>query len=157
MNGEPSPPPSVRPSSGAPSKSTTARSARRNVDLLIPSDLDDDASFSLAPGIEVTAQSARDWVSGVGFLPSAGPADMARALQEMPKSRQSLMATRWLQRTSAAPTGRPAGCCGSTTLGETDLDAIAHELNHRPHKTHRYRPVAEAYSDILSSSDALTV
>ncbi|MEU7659171.1 IS30 family transposase [Streptomyces lincolnensis] len=42
-------------------------------------------------------------------------------------------------------------------LGEADLDAIAHELHHRPHRTHGYRPTAEVYSDILSSGDALTV
>ncbi|MFF3690685.1 helix-turn-helix domain-containing protein [Streptomyces sp. NPDC002187] len=70
------------------------------VDLLVPPELDDDAPFSIAPGAAMTAGAARDWISGVGFLPSAGPAEMARALQEMPKSRQSLVATRWLQRTN---------------------------------------------------------
>ncbi|MFB0617984.1 IS30 family transposase, partial [Streptomyces sp. AGS-58] len=37
-----------------------------------------------------------------------------------------------------------------------DLDAIAHELNHRPRKTHGYRTPAEVYADLLNSSDALT-
>jgi DNA-binding CsgD family transcriptional regulator len=37
-----------------------------------------------------------------------------------------------------------------------DLDAIAHELNHRPRKTHGYRTPAEVYADLLNSGDALT-
>lgn len=72
------------------------------VDLLIPSDLADDAQFSIAPGVDATAQVARDWVAGVGFLPGIEASQMARALQEMPKSRQSLVAHRWLQRTNEA-------------------------------------------------------
>ncbi|MDT0615716.1 IS30 family transposase [Streptomyces sp. DSM 40712] len=42
------------------------------------------------------------------------------------------------------------------TFGQADLDAIAHELNHRPRKTHRYRTPAEVYADLLNSGDALT-
>ncbi|MFB6548702.1 hypothetical protein [Streptomyces sp. NPDC056405] len=72
------------------------------VDLLVPAELDDDAPYSITPGLEMTARQARDWIGGVGFLPSAGPAEMARALQEMPRSRQSRVATRWLEQTNKA-------------------------------------------------------
>ncbi|MFE0654023.1 IS30 family transposase [Streptomyces sp. NPDC059534] len=41
------------------------------------------------------------------------------------------------------------------TFSQADLDAITHELNHRPRKTHRYRTPAEVYADLLNSSDAL--
>ncbi|MFF4308523.1 helix-turn-helix domain-containing protein [Streptomyces sp. NPDC001507] len=72
------------------------------VDLLVAPELDDDAPYSIAPGVRATAGAARDWIGGVGFLPSTDVADMARALQWMPKSRQPLVAARWLQRTNAA-------------------------------------------------------
>ncbi|WP_455680487.1 IS30 family transposase [Streptomyces hirsutus] len=42
------------------------------------------------------------------------------------------------------------------TFGQADLDAIAHELNHRPRKTHGYRTPAEVYADLLNSGDAPT-
>ncbi|MFC4606257.1 IS30 family transposase [Streptomyces maoxianensis] len=42
------------------------------------------------------------------------------------------------------------------TFSQADLDAIAHELNHRPRKVHGYRTPAEVYADILNSGDALT-
>ncbi|MFC5020239.1 hypothetical protein [Streptomyces lienomycini] len=42
------------------------------------------------------------------------------------------------------------------TFSQADLDAIAHELNHRPRKTHGYRTPAEVHADLLNSSDALT-
>ncbi|WP_219933679.1 hypothetical protein [Streptomyces sp. NWU339] len=42
------------------------------------------------------------------------------------------------------------------TFRQADLDAIAHELNHRPHKTHGYRTPAEVYADLLNSVDAPT-
>ncbi|MFF3689708.1 IS30 family transposase [Streptomyces sp. NPDC002187] len=42
------------------------------------------------------------------------------------------------------------------TLGQADLDAIAHELNHRPRKTHGHRTPAQVYADLLNSGDALT-
>ncbi|MFD5423175.1 IS30 family transposase [Streptomyces sp. NPDC127069] len=42
------------------------------------------------------------------------------------------------------------------TFNQADLDAIAHELNHRPRKTHGYRTPAEVYADLLNSGDALT-
>ncbi|MEU7204688.1 IS30 family transposase [Streptomyces sp. NPDC045470] len=42
------------------------------------------------------------------------------------------------------------------TFSQADLGAIAHELNHRPRKTHGYRTPAEVYADLLNSSDALT-
>ncbi|MFG3208507.1 IS30 family transposase [Streptomyces tendae] len=42
------------------------------------------------------------------------------------------------------------------TFSQPNLDAIAHELNHRPRKTHGYRAPAEVYADLLNSSDALT-
>ncbi len=42
------------------------------------------------------------------------------------------------------------------TFSQADLDAIAHELNHRPRKTHSYRTPAEVYAGLLNSSDALT-
>ncbi|MFE1046321.1 helix-turn-helix domain-containing protein [Streptomyces olivaceus] len=70
------------------------------VDLLVPPGLSDDAPYSVAPEIHATAGKARDWIGGVGFLPSTNVVDMARALQFMPKSRQSLVATRWLQETN---------------------------------------------------------
>lgn len=41
-------------------------------------------------------------------------------------------------------------------FSQADLDAIAHELNHRPRKTHAYRTPAEVYADLLNSGDALT-
>ncbi|WP_371863017.1 IS30 family transposase [Embleya hyalina] len=40
------------------------------------------------------------------------------------------------------------------TFNRAALDDIAHELNHRPRKTHGYRTPAEAYADLLNSSDA---
>nr|WP_329203104.1 IS30 family transposase [Streptomyces sp. NBC_01435] len=43
------------------------------------------------------------------------------------------------------------------TFNQADLDAIAHELNHRPRKTHGYRTPAEVYAGLLNSGDALTV
>ncbi|MDX3433955.1 IS30 family transposase [Streptomyces sp. ME01-18a] len=42
------------------------------------------------------------------------------------------------------------------TFSQAALEAIAHELNHRPRKTHGYRTPAEVYADLLNSSDALT-
>ncbi|GAA0899388.1 hypothetical protein ACFQ10_13065 [Streptomyces indonesiensis] len=42
------------------------------------------------------------------------------------------------------------------TFSQADLDAIAHELNHRPRKTHDYRSPAEVYAGPLNSGDALT-
>ncbi|MFI1369250.1 IS30 family transposase [Streptomyces griseochromogenes] len=42
------------------------------------------------------------------------------------------------------------------TFSQADLDAIAHELNHRPRKTHGYRTPAEVCADLLNSGDALT-
>ncbi|MGA5435453.1 helix-turn-helix domain-containing protein [Streptomyces cellulosae] len=78
------------------------------VDLLVPPTLDDNEPYSVAPEVETTAGSARDWIGGVGFLPSTDVADMARALQFMPKSRQSLVATRWLEQTNKAQ-GKDAG------------------------------------------------
>ncbi|WP_286160194.1 IS30 family transposase [Streptomyces yunnanensis] len=42
------------------------------------------------------------------------------------------------------------------TFSQADLDAIAHELNHRPRKTHGYRTPAEIYAGLLNSGDALT-
>lgn len=41
-------------------------------------------------------------------------------------------------------------------FSHTDLDLIAHELNHCPRNTHGYRTPAEIYSDRLNSGDALT-
>ncbi|MER5413592.1 IS30 family transposase [Streptomyces virginiae] len=41
-------------------------------------------------------------------------------------------------------------------FSQADLDAIAHELNHRPRKIHGYRTPAEVYADLLNSGDALT-
>lgn len=42
------------------------------------------------------------------------------------------------------------------TFSHADLDAIAHELNHRPRKTRGYFTPAEVCADLLNSSDALT-
>lgn len=42
------------------------------------------------------------------------------------------------------------------TFSQAELDAIAHELNHRPRKTHDYRTPVEVYADLLNSGDALT-
>lgn len=42
------------------------------------------------------------------------------------------------------------------TFSQADLDTIAHELNHRPRKTHGYRTPAEVYAALLNSGDALT-
>lgn len=42
------------------------------------------------------------------------------------------------------------------TFTQADLDAIAHELNHRPRKIHGYLTPAEVYADLLNSGDALT-
>ncbi|GGS60628.1 IS30 family transposase [Streptomyces griseoviridis] len=42
------------------------------------------------------------------------------------------------------------------TFSQANLDAIAHELNHRPRKIHGYRTPAEVYADLLNSDDALT-
>ncbi|MFF5922840.1 hypothetical protein ACFY8C_31665 [Streptomyces flavochromogenes] len=42
------------------------------------------------------------------------------------------------------------------TFCQADLDAIAHELSHRPCKAHGYRTPAEVYADLLNSGDALT-
>lgn len=40
------------------------------------------------------------------------------------------------------------------TFSQTDLDAVANELHHRPRKTHGYRTPAEVYADLLNSGDA---
>nr|WP_167490786.1 IS30 family transposase [Nocardia terpenica] len=42
-------------------------------------------------------------------------------------------------------------------FSQDELDAIAHELNHRPRKVHGYRSPAEVYADHLNRGDALTV
>nr|WP_255310828.1 IS30 family transposase [Streptomyces viridosporus] len=42
------------------------------------------------------------------------------------------------------------------TFSQADLDAIAHELNHRPRKIHGYRTPAEVYAELLNSGDVLT-
>jgi IS30 family transposase len=41
-------------------------------------------------------------------------------------------------------------------FSQVDLDASAHELNHRPRKTHGYRSPTEVYADLLNRVDALT-
>lgn len=41
-------------------------------------------------------------------------------------------------------------------FSQDDLDTIANELNHRPHKIHGYRSPAEVYADHLNSGDAPT-
>ena len=42
------------------------------------------------------------------------------------------------------------------TISQADLDAIAHELNHRPRKVHGYGTRADVHADLLNSDDALT-
>ncbi|MFJ8855419.1 IS30 family transposase [Streptomyces sp. NPDC102437] len=42
------------------------------------------------------------------------------------------------------------------TFSQACLDAIAHDLNHRPRRTHGYRTPAEVYAGLLNSGDALT-
>nr|WP_264200729.1 IS30 family transposase [Streptomyces parvulus] len=42
------------------------------------------------------------------------------------------------------------------TFSQADLNAIAHELNHRPRKIHGYRIPAEVCAGLLNSGDALT-
>ncbi|MFJ9855016.1 hypothetical protein [Streptomyces sp. NPDC101150] len=42
------------------------------------------------------------------------------------------------------------------TFIQADLEAIAHELNHRLREIHGYRTPAEVYADLLNSGDALT-
>lgn len=42
------------------------------------------------------------------------------------------------------------------TFSQADLEAIAHELNHRPRKTHGCRTPAEVYADLLNSGEAPT-
>ncbi|MCX4681075.1 IS30 family transposase [Streptomyces sp. NBC_01433] len=42
------------------------------------------------------------------------------------------------------------------TFSQADLDTVAHELSHRPRKTHGYHFPAEVYADLLNSGDALT-
>lgn len=42
------------------------------------------------------------------------------------------------------------------TFSQTDLDSIAHELNHRPRKIHGYRTPAEVYAGLLNSGDVFT-
>ncbi|MGA4978521.1 IS30 family transposase [Streptomyces cinereoruber] len=42
------------------------------------------------------------------------------------------------------------------TFSQAGLDAIAHELNRRPRKSHGYRTPAEVYAGLLNSDDALT-
>ncbi|MGY3684976.1 hypothetical protein ACVWXU_008599 [Streptomyces sp. TE33382] len=63
---------------------------------------------------------------------------------------------------TAAPEHAPASirwgelCANLRTFSQADLDAIVHEPNHRPRKTHGYRTPAEVYADLLNSGDALT-
>ncbi len=42
------------------------------------------------------------------------------------------------------------------TFSRADPDSIAHELNHRPRKTHGCRTPAEVYADLLNNSDVPT-
>ncbi|MFE9937725.1 hypothetical protein [Streptomyces hirsutus] len=42
------------------------------------------------------------------------------------------------------------------TFGQTDLDSLAHELNHRPRKTQGRHTPAEVYAGLLNSGDAPT-
>ncbi|MFJ3308230.1 IS30 family transposase [Streptomyces sp. NPDC086549] len=42
------------------------------------------------------------------------------------------------------------------TFSHADLDAIAHEFNHHPRKTHGYRSPAEVYADLPNSGDELS-
>ncbi|MBO3680149.1 hypothetical protein [Streptomyces sp. NEAU-YJ-81] len=55
-----------------------------------------------------------------------------------------------------AEQSRDPGGADLRTFSQADLDIIAHELNHRPRKTHGYRTPAEVYADLLNSGDALT-
>jgi hypothetical protein len=55
-----------------------------------------------------------------------------------------------------AATAVPPKGADLRTFSQADLDAIAHELNRRPRKTHGYRTPAEVYADLLNSGDALT-
>ncbi|WJV47643.1 helix-turn-helix domain-containing protein [Streptomyces flavofungini] len=68
------------------------------VDLLIPLDLADDEPYNVTPKVSTTAGMARDWIGGMGFLSTTGAADLARALQWMPKSRADVVAARWVRR-----------------------------------------------------------
>lgn len=42
------------------------------------------------------------------------------------------------------------------TFSRADLDAVVHELNHRPRKAHGYRTPTAFDADLLNSGDALT-
>lgn len=66
------------------------------IDLLVPNDAPVDAPYGVTPQVETTIATARDWISGVGFLtPPQGPADLATAMPWMPRDRATELTRKW--------------------------------------------------------------
>lgn len=68
------------------------------VDLMVPGDAADDDPYDVTPEVTASSAATRDWISGLGFLTSKGAADLARALQWMPKERAEAVVARWVRR-----------------------------------------------------------
>jgi transcriptional regulator with XRE-family HTH domain len=67
------------------------------VDLMVPGDAADDATYGVTPEVSTTAAVAREWISGTDFLTKPeSPADLAVAIQSMPKARAQALTRKWM-------------------------------------------------------------
>jgi transcriptional regulator with XRE-family HTH domain len=67
------------------------------VDLMVPGDAPDDAPYGVTSEVSTTAAVAREWISGTDFLTTPeSPADLAIAIQSMPKARAQALTRKWM-------------------------------------------------------------
>lgn len=67
------------------------------VDLMVPGDAGDDEPYNVTPDVTTTAAVARGWIAGTDFLVAPEtPADLAMAIQAMPKARAQALARKWM-------------------------------------------------------------
>lgn len=67
------------------------------VDLMVPSDAGHNDLYGVTPGVSTRADVAREWISGTGFLTVPETlADLAAAIQGMPKERAQEVARKWM-------------------------------------------------------------
>jgi transcriptional regulator with XRE-family HTH domain len=65
------------------------------VDLLVPGSAADDEPYEVTPAVSTTAETAREWIAGLGLLsPPASGQDLA-GLAWMPKKRATAMVRRY--------------------------------------------------------------
>lgn len=67
------------------------------VDLMVPGDAADDEPYGVTSEVSTLAGVAREWIAGTDFLVAPEtPADLAAAIQGMPKARAQALARKWM-------------------------------------------------------------